>query len=260
MRLARFVKSTGALLGALLVLTPVSALAEPTDITVRVLSRDAKFIGSSMDGVRVTLSDARTGEPLASGVTRGGTGDTAKIMHDDRGRRAGLADDSAAAFRATLDLERPRRIEVTAHGPLAAPEAANTVTATQWVVPGRHLSGGDGWVLEMPGFVVDVIAPAEPTSIKSEGDPVEVRASVMMMCGCPIKPGGLWDADAYEVAMTVLRDGDRMGQIELDYAGQTSRFAGEVPLNGSGVYEVIVHAHHPETGNTGVDRTRFVVE
>ena len=256
----QFPKSTGALLGVLLALTPVAALAEATDITVRVLSRDAKFIGSSMDGVRITLSDAETGEALATGVTSGGTGDTAKIMHDDRGRRARLADDSAAAFRTTLDLERPRRIEVTAHGPLSDPQAANTVTATQWVVPGRHLSGGDGWVLEMPGFVVDVLAPGEHTRLAGGAGPVEVRASVTMMCGCPIKPGGLWDADRYEVAMTVLHDGERMGEVELDYAGETSRFAGRVPIDGSGVYEVIVHAHDPETGNTGVDRTTFVVE
>jgi hypothetical protein len=248
------------LAAAALLLPVVPAWAEATDVTVRVLSRDAKFIGSSMGGVRITLSDARTGEPLATGVTSGGTGDTAKIMHDDRGRRAPMADDSAAAFRTTLDLERPRLIEVEAWGPLSAPQAAHTVTATQWLVPGRHLSGGDGWVLEMPGFVVDVLAPGGQTALSAADRPVEVRASVEMMCGCPIEPGGLWDADRYEVAMTVHHDGERMGEIELAYAGETSRFAGELPVDEPGVYEVVVHAHDPETGNTGLDRTSFVVE
>lgn len=243
---------------ALLVVAPASA--EPTDVTVRVLSRDAKFIGSSMGGVRITLSDAETGEPLATGLTNGGTGNTSMIMHDDGGRRARLADDGAAAFRTTLDLERPRLIEVAAYGPLAEPQAAHTVTATQWVVPGRDLSGGDGWVLEMPGFVVDVLEPGGHAALSPADGPVEVRARVEMMCGCPIEPGGLWDADRYEVAMTVRHDGERMGEIELAYAGETSRFSGRVPLDGAGVYEVIVHAHDPETGNTGVDTTTFVVE
>ncbi len=232
---------------------PASVLAKATDITVRVLSRDAKFVGTSMGGARITLRDADTGERLAQGVTTGGTGNTARLMHDDRGRRAELADASAAVFNTTLDLERPRRIEVEAHGPLAQPQAAQTVTATQWV-----LSGGDGWVLELPGFAVDVLAPAAHTGVARDDGPVEVRASVMMMCGCPIRPGGLWDANRYEVAMTVHHDGERMGEIELGYAGQTSRFEGEVPIEGPGVYEVIVHAHDPDTGNTGVDRTTFI--
>jgi hypothetical protein len=36
----------------------LSAHAVPTEITVRVLAKDAKFIGSSMGGVRVTITDA----------------------------------------------------------------------------------------------------------------------------------------------------------------------------------------------------------
>ena len=256
----RFLKIATALLALAGALAPAAALAEATDVTVRVLSRDAKFVGSSMGGVRITLSDAQTGEPLATGLTSGGTGDTSKIMHDDRGRRARLADDSAAAFRTTLDLERPRLVEVKAHGPLAAPQAAHTVTSTQWVVPGRDLSGGDGWVLELPGFVVEVLEPGGHTALSADAGAVQVRASVEMMCGCPIKPGGLWDADGYEVAMTLHRDGERVGEFGLDYAGETSRFEGRVPIDGAGTYEVVVHAYDRETGNTGLDRTTFVVE
>ena len=148
-----------ALTVSLNLLAPAMAQAEPTEITVRVLSKDGKFIGTSMGGMRVTLRDAHTGEILASGLTSGSTGDTKRIMHHDQGRRAKLADDSAAKFVTTIDLDEPRLIEAEAHGPLGQPQGAHRVVYSQWVVPGRGLSAGDGWVLELPGFVVDVLAP-----------------------------------------------------------------------------------------------------
>ena len=57
-------------------LIPAASLAEPTEIVVRVLGNDSKFIGTSMGGMRVTLRDAQTGEILATGLTQGATGDT----------------------------------------------------------------------------------------------------------------------------------------------------------------------------------------
>lgn len=80
--------------------------------------------------MRIVLRDAQTGEILATGVTEGGTGDTALIMHKDRGSRAVLSDDSAAKFTATLDLDEPRLIEVEAYGPLGQPQAPARVLAT----------------------------------------------------------------------------------------------------------------------------------
>ncbi|MDZ7827938.1 MAG: hypothetical protein U5K33_00150 [Halofilum sp. (in: g-proteobacteria)] len=235
------------------------AMAEATEVVVRVISKDAKFVGTSMGGVRVVLGDAETGEILATGTTSGGTGNTGKIMHTDGGRRQVMADDSAAAFRATLDLERPRLVEVEAYGPLAQPQAAHRVTATQWLVPGRDVAAGNGWVLELPGFVVDILDPPAHRKLGERPDEVPVRANVTMMCGCPIEPGGLWDADRYEVAAIVTRNGERVDEVALEYAGETSQFAGAIPVNGPGVYDIAVFAHDPHNGNTGVDRTTFIV-
>ena len=39
-----------------------TASAEPTEITVRVLGKDSKFVGTSMGGMRIVLRDAVTGE------------------------------------------------------------------------------------------------------------------------------------------------------------------------------------------------------
>lgn len=257
-RMRRYSFRTLAALG-LAAMLPSVAWSEPTEITVRVLSKDAKFIGTSMGGMRVTLRDAETGEILASGLTQGSTGDTTRLMHENAGRRAQMSDAAAAGFQVTLDLDAPRLIEAEAYGPLAQRQAAQRVVASQWVVPGRGISGGDGWVLEIPGFAVDVLSP--PAHVKLAGaTTVDVRANVVMMCGCPVEPKGIWDADKYEVEAIVSRDGKPISRIPLTYAGETSQFAARIPAPEPGVYEVLVYAYDPANGNTGVDRTTFIVD
>ncbi len=244
---------------AVLAAFAADARAEPTDIVVRVLSKDAKFIGTSMGGMRVTLRDAHTGEVLATGITQGSTGDTERIMHESAGRRAQLSDATSAKFSVTLDLEEPRLIEAEAYGPLGQLQAANRVVASQWVIPGRGPAGGDGWVLEIPGFAVDVLAP--PAHVRLAGaDQVDVRANVVMMCGCPIEPAGLWNADKYEVQAIVSRDGKQVARLPMRYAGEASQFAASVPVDAAGTYDVLVYAYDPANGNTGLDRTTFIVD
>ncbi|MFP3943532.1 MAG: hypothetical protein ACLFWF_06550 [Alphaproteobacteria bacterium] len=253
-----------SLAGALMLsLAAAPAGGEPTPLTVRVLSKDGKFVGSSMGGVRITVRDAHTGEILAQGVTKGGTGDTGRIMHEGRGQRALLADESAAAFKTRLDLDEPRRIEVEAYGPLAQPQAAHRVSATQWVIPGKGVAGGDGWVLELPGFVVDVLGPPAHVRLPAGTEAVPLSANVTMMCGCPLTPGGLWDADKTEVTALVRHGDGESGEAErvsLDYAGKASQFAGEIPVKDPGLYRVTVYAYDERTGNTGLDRTTFIVQ
>ncbi len=244
---------------ALAALLADPAAAVPTEVTVRILSKGAKFVGTSMGGVLVTIRDAETGELLARGTAEGSTGDTTRIMKEAHERGAILSTKGAAAFTATLDIATPRLIEVAAFGPLAQRQSANRISATQWIVPGKHVTGGDGLLLVLPGFVVDVLDP--PAHLKLTGTPqrVTLRANVTMMCGCPIKPGGLWDADAYEVKALIKRNGASYGEIALAYAGSASQFAGELTLEEPGVYEAIVYAYDPANGNTGLDRVTFIV-
>lgn len=248
-----------ALAASFLLCSAVPAFSEPTEITVRVLGKDSKFVGTSMGGARVILRDAQTGEVLAEGVTEGSTGDTKRVMGPQKNSRAIRSSEGSAKFVATLDMDEPRLIEVEAFGPLAQPQAAYKVTSTQWVVPGGHVSGGDGWVLELPGYVVDVLGPPAHVKLPSETTKVDLRANVALMCGCPITPGGLWDADKLEVTALVTRNGEKLPPIDLAFAGETSQFAGTVPVEGTGVYDVTVYAHNPNNGNTGLDRTTFIV-
>ena len=60
--------------------TTTPANAEPTKVAVRALSKGAKFIGTSMGGVRIVIRDAATGEILVQGLTQGTTGETKRIM------------------------------------------------------------------------------------------------------------------------------------------------------------------------------------
>jgi hypothetical protein len=139
-------------------------------------------------------------------------------------------------------------------------QSAHRVVSSQWVVPGRHLSAGDGWVLELPGFAVDVLAPAAHVTLPADASRVQVRANVTMMCGCPVAPKGIWDAEKFEVKAIVSRDGQPVEHVDLAYAGETSQFAGTVPVEAPGVYDVLVYAYDPGNGNTGVDRTTFIVK
>lgn len=248
-----------ALALALASLWASAGTAEPTEVEVRVLSQGAKFVGTSMGGARVTLRDAETGEILAQGVTAGTTGDTRRIMQEERLHHAPVSTEDAAVFRTTLELDAPRRVEALAEGPLAQRQAWNRASSTMWVVPGKPVTGGDGWLLELPGFVVDVLDPPAHQMLQGGRREVPLRANVTLMCGCPITPGGLWDADRYEVAAIVKHNGQRVRELSLAYAGQPSQFEATLDLPEPGTYELVVYAYDPASGNTGLDRTTLVV-
>src|SRR6056297_2872912 len=89
-----------------------TAVAEKTAMDVRVISKGAKFVGTSMGGVEVIIRDAATGEVLSSGKTAGTTGDTAKIMTEEAKHHAPVSTEDAAVFHATIDIDEPRRVKV----------------------------------------------------------------------------------------------------------------------------------------------------
>lgn len=202
-------------LAALLAATPT--LAVPTPVVVRVLSQGAKFIGDSMGGVDVVLADAATGKLLRQGRVAGGTGDTARIMNGaPRGEQ--LATEGAAVFATMLDIAQPLLVQITVKGPLKPAGTAVSQTTTRWLIPGQPIAG-DGWVVELPGLAL---------TARREGG--RVVADVSMLCGCPIAPGTLWDATRFRIDAWV---GDK--RVPLAYAGQTGKFAGDVPAGAAWV-------------------------
>jgi len=246
-------------LALVLSLAPRPAFGEETRLAVRVISKGAKFIGSSMGGVRITVEDAADGALLASGVTAGSTGDTDRLMRQEHGRRGVLSTPGSAVFTTTLDLDGPRRLRVSAFGPLAQRQAATEASVTLWALPGKHLDGDDGVLLELPGFAVDVEAPSSHSQLSGVPRDVEVRAHVTMMCGCPLQPGGLWDSDRLQIRASVERDGAPYVEVPLAYAGSASAFAASFTADAAGTYLVTVYAYDPDNGNTGVDFTSVIL-
>lgn len=58
---------------------------------------------------------------------------------------------------------------------------------------------------------------------------------------------------------TIRRDGAAVARLPLAYAGTASQFAAAFRPPSPGLYEVLVSAFDPATGNAGVDRTTFIV-
>jgi hypothetical protein len=142
---------------------PASAQTDgvPTKIMVRALSRDAKIIGSNVGGARITIRDVHTGAILAQGIQEGQTGDTKLIMAPSRERGAKIFDTpGTAGFLATVMLERPTTVEITAEGPLAAPENLQKASKTLLLVPGQDVLG-EGIILEIHGYIIKLLAPAD---------------------------------------------------------------------------------------------------
>ena len=222
-----------------------AAHAEPTRVMVRALAADAKFIGDQMGGVKVTLSDAATSRVIARGLIKGGTGNTTRIMKTPRVRGAPISDVDTAGFEAVLDIKEPTLVRVDAEGPVGKPGASIRVSSTQWVLPGRHV-GGDGWILTFPGLVI------EPQTAAGDGAGLKVEAKVSLMCGCPIEPGGLWDANGYTVEATLRKGPRTVARTTLNYAGTASQFAGRFSTVPRGRYTLRVVASDARSSNAGV--------
>lgn len=232
----------GGAMAALSLAAP--ALAEPTSVVVHVISQDAKFVGDSMGGARVTLRDARTGKVLARGVTTGGTGNTDLIMKS-AGRSPQRATLDAAAFKVELDISQPTLITLEAQGPIARPASTITATAQRWVMPGEAVSNGDGWTIELPGLAIS-------PDVKTQGQTVLVSAKVEPMCGCPITPGGLWDSADYRVTASLWNKKRKISGWDMAFAKAPGGFAGQSAATAPGRYRLIIHALNVKTGNVGV--------
>lgn len=244
-----------AVLVFLVALSAATSLgATSTVVTVRAISRDAKVLGDGVGGARITIREAGTGKVLASGTQTGGTGDTRRIMQQPRTRGAVVYEsEGTAAYRATLDLTGPTVVEITAEGPLKYPQAMQRASKTLLLLPGRHIEG-DGVLLEIAGFIVDV-----PAAEASSNTPVPIRAKVTMTCGCPTEPGGLWNADDITVTARILRNGSAVAEIALPYAGQTSTYEGALAALEPGTYVVEVLASDTRASNFGRAVAELVV-
>jgi hypothetical protein len=245
--------------------------AVSTKVCVRVKARDGKFLGDDVGGASITIRDADTKELLAKGTTSGSSGlnGPGGVMCASLRRGEPIATTDASSYTADLKLERPRRLEITAYGPAGIPRSANAVSATQWAYPGKDILAGDGFLLEVPGLIVQIVSPSTINPAKFTAE-LRIQAHVAMMCGCPIDykteasrlvcpelPNNRqpWLPNEFDVAAVIAGANGGLTTIPLQFvetAGTPGQFAGIWQEPRPGAHEITVYAYQKATGNTGV--------
>lgn len=221
-----------------------------TRVVVHVVARDAKLIGTAVGGARVTIREAASGRFLAEGRQVGGTGDTRRIMQEPRTRGEPVfTAPSGAHYEATVTIAEPTMVDVTAEGPLGYPDQMVRSAKRLLLLPGQNVTG-DGIVLELHGYVLDLLAP--DTTAVLPGSGIAVRARVRMLCSCPTQPGGMWEVG--EVTARLVRDGVVVHETRLAYADEPSIYEGELPAVDAGRYALEVVAASAPTVNFGMVR------
>jgi hypothetical protein len=81
-----------------------------------------------------------------------------------------------------------------------------------------------------------------------------------MMCGCGIEPDGLWDPADFEIQAVIRHEGKVYQNVEMSYAGRTSKFEADTALEQAGLYEISMYAFDPANGNAGLDHATVIVQ
>ena len=151
-----------------------------TKVIVRVVSKDAKVVGSGVGGAFVKIKDVETEEILAEGKQLGGTGDTDRIMVQLRRRgEVVYGTPDAAFFQADLLLDKPTPVEIYTEAPLGFPHNIQKASKTLTLIPGRDILG-EGVVIELNGLIVNILNPSSKESLK-KGEEASVRAEIRML-------------------------------------------------------------------------------
>lgn len=255
-----------------------------TSITVRVQAKGGKFLADDIGGSEVTIRDAQTGERLAGGLALGTDSGNLSNQYSPGASLNTIvtppppntgdpyvvqwlsADATTSGLTAELAISRPTLLEITAYGPLGGLQSAHRVTTTQWIVPGQSLDEPPGFVVEIPGLLVQVMEPATHLAILSTSLPytVPLQANVTMMCGCQIADGQPWIPSDFAVTAAIGPVGQPPLEIvKLDFPGATpSLYFGSytVPAGATGFYQAVFTAVQRSTGNTGTGTATFFVK
>lgn len=245
-----------------------------TAITVRVQARGGKFLGNDVGGAEVTLRDERTGVLLASGLALGDSGNlqatyaprASPLTIVTPGKPSTVQwlvpDAKTSRFRPQLDLDRPTLVTIEARGPLGGLQSQQTVRTAQWIVPGEDVDQGPGFVVELPGLVVQALQPATHLALSAIPAEVPLAVNVTMMCGCPIAPGKPWLPADFDVRAVIRKvGGATLAEVPLAFqAPGPSLFSGSYRVTKKGYYQADLHAIQKSTGNSGVASVTFFFE
>lgn len=257
--------------------------ASSTSITVRVQAKGGKFLADDIGGSEVTLRDGLTGERLGGGLALGTDSGNLSNLYSSNASLSAIVtppeppggtptvwwlspDTATSGLVVDLDISRPTLLEITAFGPLGGLQSAHRVTTTQWITPGQSIDQGPGFVVEIPGLLVQVMEPATHLAIPSTSLPYTVpfQVNVTMMCGCQIAAGQPWIPSDFAVTAAIGPVGQPPSEtVLLSFPGTApSLFTGswQVPLGASGFFQAEITAVQRSTGNTGTGTVTFFIK
>jgi len=248
--------------------------ADKTSILIRVQARGGKFLADDIGGAEVTVRDAWTGEWLGGGLARGTDSGNLKPDFSPSASQSAIVtpasagsqpviqwlvpDATTTALTLELALRRPTLLAVTAHGPMGGLQSAQRVETTTWALPGQSIDQGPGFVIELPGLVVQVLSPATHLEITALPALITFQAKVTMMCGCQIADGEPWVPEDFVVTAAIAQVGEPPSAVvPLSYEGSPSLFKGSYKLEQPGFYQAVVSATQKSIGNLGTATVTF---
>ncbi|MDY0185410.1 MAG: hypothetical protein RBR43_05975 [Desulfuromonadaceae bacterium] len=245
-------------LGIFLLSTIGNVWAQETTLTVRAKANDAKYIGTAMAGVQVSVTHAFTHELLAQGLITGGTGSTKDLMENPIVRGQRLSTEGGAAFTTVLDIDAPTQLNIRLHGPLASGKTSVDASQSVWMLPGKDI-GGDGIVFNLYGFVLVPLSPHANTQVEV-GEVVNLSTYVTMLCGCPITDGGMWDANSYQVEAAIWDEEKLVETVTMQLGSENGIFNATYVPQHRGNYRIVFTAADIQTNNYGVAYSGIAVK
>jgi hypothetical protein len=247
-----------------------------TPMMIRVQAKGGKFLADDIGGAEVTVRDARTGQWLGGGRVQGPDSGTLQANYVPSASLSAVVTPpirpgapsvvqwlvpgpTTSGLTVHLPITQPTLLEVEVYGPLGGLQSAQTVVTHCWAVPGQPITQGPGFVVELPGLIVQVQHP--PTHLEFPNAPVTVSlmANVTMMCGCPIGNGLAWIPDDFMVTAAVERIGSGTAATTVGFTliQTPSIFQGSFDLKVPGFYQAAITAVQKSTGNLGTGTVTF---
>ncbi len=247
-------------------------MATTTPMMIRVQAKGGKFLADDIGGAEVMVRDARTGQWLGGGRVQGPDSGTLQANYVPSASLSAVVTPgtpprvqwlvpgpTTSGLTVHLPITQPTLLEVEAYGPLGGLQSAQRVVTRCWAVPGQPITQGPGFVVELPGLVVQVQQP--PTHLEYPKAPASVSflVNITMMCGCPIGNGLAWIPDDFTVTAAVERLGSGASPTPVGFTQiqNPSIFQGSFDLKIPGFYQAAITAVQKSTGNLGTGTVTF---
>jgi len=247
-------------------------MATTTSMMIRVQANGGKFLADDIGGAEVMVRDARTGRWLDGGRVQGPDSGTLQQSYVPGASRSAIVTPgtpplvqwlvpgpTTSGLTVHLPITQPTLLEVEVYGPLGGLQSAQRAVTYTWAVPGQPITQGPGFVVELPGLIVQVQQPPTHLEYSTASGSVSFLVNVTMMCGCPIGKGLAWIPDDFAVTAAVERIGSGAPPASVGFSliQDPSIFHGTFEIKAPGFYQAAITAVQKSTGNIGTGTVTF---